>query len=89
MTLYTGNAAQGANPNVGTHRRRDPDPIEELATIDGKSQDNDPDRPHLSVGRGPLPGFGPDGTGRPIFSGDPTLGIDPRVAAAGLDNQDE
>ena len=86
MTLYTGNSPQDAVSKTGVHRRRDPDPIEELATIDDKSQDNDPDRTHLSVENVPLPGFGPDGTGQPKFSGDPALGIDPREAAARLGN---
>ena len=86
MTRYanpsTNNAASGAR------RHRDPDPIEELATIDDTSQDNNPDRPHLSIADVPQPGFGPDGTKQPKFSGDPELGIDPREAAARLGNGD-
>lgn len=62
--------------------RPDPDPIAELATIDDRSQDNDPDRPHLARQLGPQPGFGPDEMSSPEFDGDPELGIDPRDAAA-------
>lgn len=56
----------------------DPDPIEELATIDDHRQDNDPDRPHLAQQPGPQPGFGPDEFSAPMIKGDPELGIDPR-----------
>jgi hypothetical protein len=86
MMLYTDHPANKASSGSG--RRRNPDPIEELATIDEKSPDNNPDRPHLSVPDGPQPGFGPDGTKQPKFSGDPTLGIDPREAAARLGDGD-
>ena len=88
MTLYTGKATPNADARADVHRRRDPDPIEELATIDDTSQDNNPDRPHLSIANGPQPGFGPDGTGEPEFTGNPELGIDPREAAARLGNGD-
>lgn len=91
MTLYTHDTgfthdtgyAQHTGANLAS-RRRDPDPIEELATIDDKGQDNRPDRPHLSVADVPQPGFGPDGMKPAAFSGDPTLGVDPREAAARL-----
>ena len=88
MTVYTSDSIHDAGSKTGAHRRRDPDPIEELATIDDRSQDNNPDRPHLSVTDGPQPGYGPDGTGQPEFSGDPALGIDPRDAAARQGNGD-
>ena len=88
MTLYTRNSAPDVGPGARAHRRRDPDPIEELATIDDRSQDNRPDRPHLSVTDGPQPGFGPDGTKEPEFTGDPALGIDPRQAAVHQDDED-
>lgn len=60
--------------------RPDPDPIQEMATIDGDSQDNRPDRPHLKQQAGPQSGFGP----RPDVEklvGNPELGIDPRDTA--------
>ena len=83
MTQYIHGLIDNADPGRGATRRRSPDPVEELATIDDKSPDNKPDRPHLSVTDGPQPGFGPDGTKQPKLAGDPTLGIDPREAAAG------
>jgi len=85
MTLYPEPSMKSATPGA---RRRDPDPIEELATIDETIPDNNPDRPHLSVADVPQLGFGPDGTRQPKFSGDPTLGIDPREAAARLGGGD-
>ena len=88
MTLITNHTPQTSASTSSTGRRRNPDPIEELATIDDKSPDNKPDRPHLSVPDGPQSGFGPDGTDQAKFSGDPTLGIDPREAAARLGNGD-
>jgi hypothetical protein len=63
-----------------TGRGPDPDPIEELATIDGNSQDNNPDRPHLARQPGPQPGFGPNPNAERLV-GNPELGIDPHDAA--------
>jgi hypothetical protein len=74
------------DPHGGQERmprsRPDPDPLSELATIDGSSQDNDPDRPHLALQRGAKPGFGPDELTPSQFEGSPDLGIDPREAAS-------
>lgn len=61
------------------HNRPDPDPIEELATIDADSQDNNPDRPNLASQPGPKPGFGPNPNAEKL-EGNPELGIDPREA---------
>lgn len=61
--------------------RPDPDPIEELATIDDSSPDNRPDTPHLAQQPGHKPGFGPDEFSSPMLEGNPELGIDPREAA--------
>lgn len=72
----------GDDPHGGDDRapvgRPDPDSISELATIDGDSQDNDPDRPQLADQPGPQPGFGPDELTPPKIEGNPELGIDPR-----------
>ena len=65
--------------------RPNPDPIEELATIDGDSQDNWPDRPQLANQPGPKPGFGPNPTAEKLV-GNPELGIDPREAAGAWQN---
>ena len=73
------NAASDATAPRG---RPDPDPIEELATINSDRLGNDPDRPHLARQPGPQPGFGPDEMSSPEFRGNPALGIDPREAAA-------
>lgn len=74
----------GNDPHGGqeaTPRNRpDPDPIEELATIDTENQDNNPDRPHLANQPGPKPGFGPNPDVEKL-EGNPGLGIDPREAA--------
>lgn len=73
-----------ANDPHGGHRtarsRPDPDPIEELATVDTDSPDNRPDRPHLADQPGSKPGFGPDPHAERLV-GNPELGIDPREAA--------
>jgi hypothetical protein len=73
-----------ANDSLGGQQvpsgRPNPDPIEELATIGGDSQDNWPDRPHLANQPGPKPGFGPNPTAEKLV-GNPDLGIDPREAA--------
>ena len=66
-------------------RRPDPDPIEELATIDGNSLDNRPDTPHLARQPGPKPGFGPDPNAERLV-GNPELGIDPREAPKSWEN---
>ena len=87
MTRITDNpiqnaaSAQAAIPSD----RPDPDPISELATIDGNSQDNDPDRPHLAHQPGPKPGFGPDPNAEKLV-GNPELGIDPREASGSWEN---
>jgi len=68
-----------------TSRGPDPDPIEELATIDGNSLDNRPDRPHLARQPGPQPGFGPNPNAERL-EGNPELGIDPREAPKSWEN---
>jgi hypothetical protein len=74
----TGDAEPHDAAGTTSSRGPDPDPISELATIDGKSQDNDPDRPHLANQPGDKPGFGPDEFTAPLLEGNPELGIDPR-----------
>jgi len=59
--------------------RVNPDPIEELATINPSNQDNNPDRPNLASQPGPKPGFGPNPNAEKL-EGNPELGIDPREA---------
>jgi hypothetical protein len=65
--------------------RPDADPIEELATIDSDSHDNNPDRPHLANQPGSKPGFGPNPNAEKLV-GNPELGIDPREAAGSWQN---
>ena len=95
MTLNQPDAINnpGSDPNGGSaddhHGGRntmsrtspDPNPIAELATIDGNSQDNEPDRPHLASQPGDKPGFGPDEFTAPKLEGNSDVGIDPREAA--------
>jgi len=88
MTLDTPMPVPDSKSGLSTSCRRDPDPVQEMATIDDKSQDNVPARPHLSAPEVPEPGFGPDGTKEPTLTGNPELGIDPREAAARLGNGD-
>lgn len=88
MTLDNRNPTPSAGSGLSTSCRRDPDPVQEMATIDDRSQDNDPARPQLSAAEVPEPGFGPDGNKQPRLTGDPELGIDPREAAARLGNGD-
>jgi len=76
------------DPHGGQQRMRrgpDPDPIEELATIDTDSPDNNPARPHLASQPGRKPGFGPDPKAERLV-GNPELGIDPREAPGSWEN---
>lgn len=66
-------------------RGPDPDPIEEMATIDSDSSDNNPARPHLAHQPGPKPGFGPNPNAERLV-GHPELGIDPREAPKSWQN---
>lgn len=79
-TPYNQASHEGANPGraVASRTRPDPDPIDELATIDDSGAGGAPDRPRLAVQPGRKPGFGPNESAGARVEGNPDLGIDPR-----------
>lgn len=62
-----------------SRRYPDPDPLEEMATIDDAGGRQPP---RLASQMGPKPGFGPDEFTPPLLEGDSDLGLDPRAVAS-------